>query len=268
MLLASGTIVKMRAEYADPVQYFLPLGETELAMNQLIGKDIQLSFTGQINCVSCGKRTKTSFGQGFCYNCLQTAPEASETVMRPELSKAHLGIARDMDWAREHDLIDHYVYLAVSGELKVGVTRHHQVPTRWIDQGATEAIILACTPNRHIAGVIEVYLKNFFSDKTNWRLMLQNKTIQPVNLHDEKVNAYQLLPAELQQYLYADNKIWQINYPVISFPEKITSVSFDKEPVISGILDGLKGQYLIFSDGRVLNIRKHSGYFLEINLYD
>ncbi len=264
-MLASGTIIKMRSEFADPVKYFLPIGENELPMNELIGKNIQLAFTGQINCISCGKRTKTSFGQGFCYNCLQTAPEASETVMRPELSKAHLGIARDMDWAREHDLIDHYVYLAVSGELKVGVTRHHQVPTRWIDQGATEAIILARTPNRHISGVIEVYLKNFFSDKTNWRSMLQNKTILPVELLQEKEKAFQLLPNELKQYLYSDNQIRQINYPVISFPERVTSVSFDKDPVISGILNGIKGQYLIFSDGRVLNIRKHNGYFVEIS---
>lgn len=267
-MLASGTIIKMRSEYADPVKYFLPLGENELSMNELIGKNIRFSFTGQINCISCGKQTKTSFGQGFCFNCLQTAPEASETVMRPELSKAHLGIARDMEWAREHDLIDHFVYLAISGELKVGVTRHHQVPTRWIDQGASEAIILARTPNRHISGVIEVYLKNFFSDKTNWRSMLQNKTNQTINLQEEKLNAFQLLPAELQQYLHTDDQIWKINYPVLSFPEKNTSVTFDKDPVISGILNGMKGQYLIFSDGRVLNIRKHNGYFLEVSLID
>jgi len=267
-MLASGNINKMRSEFAEPVQYFLSLGETELPMNELIGKSISLKFTGQINCISCGKRTKTSFGQGFCYNCLQTAPEASETVMRPELSKAHLGIARDMDWAREHDLIDHYVYLAVSGELKVGVTRHHQVPTRWIDQGASEAIILARTPNRHISGVIEVFLKNFFSDKTNWRSMLQNKDVQEYNLQQEKLNASQLLPAELQQYITDNNQLWKMIYPVMAFPEKITSVSFDKDPVISGILNGIKGQYLIFLDGRVLNIRKHNGYFLEVSVND
>ena len=264
-MLASGNILKMRSEFAEPVQYFLPLSEIELPMNELIGKPIRLYYTGQINCISCGKRTKTSFGQGFCYSCLQTAPEASETIMRPELSKAHLGIARDMDWARKHDLIDHFVYLAISGELKVGVTRHHQVPTRWIDQGASEAIILAKTPNRHIAGVIEVFLKNYFSDKTNWRSMLQNTTIPEFNLPEEKVNAYRLLPAELQQYLYNDDQIWKIKYPLSTFPEKVNSVSFDKEPLISGILDGIKGQYLIFSDGRVLNIRRHSGYYLEIS---
>jgi hypothetical protein len=267
-MIASGNIIKMRSEFAEPVKYFLPLGENELSMNELLGKSINLKFTGQINCIACGKKTKTSFGQGFCYNCLQTAPEASETIMRPELSKAHLGIARDMDWAREHDLIDHFVYLAVSGELKVGVTRHHQVPTRWIDQGASKAIILAQTPNRHISGVIEVYLKNFFSDKTNWRSMLQNKDLQEYNLTEEKQNACGLLPAELQQYYFADNKIWNMNYPVSAYPEKISSVSFDKDPEISGVLIGIKGQYLIFSDGRVLNLRKHSGYYLEISVLD
>ena len=267
-MLASGNIIKMRSEFAEPVKYFLPMGDMEVSMNELIGAKISLKYTGQINCISCGKKTKTSFGQGFCYNCLQTSPEASETIMRPELSKAHLGIARDMDWAREHDLIDHFVYLAVSGELKVGVTRHHQVPTRWIDQGASHAIILAKTPNRHISGVIEVFLKNFFSDKTNWKSMLQNKDVQEYDLPEEKMNAYQLLPAELKQYLHDDNHIWEFHYPVSVFPDKIASVTFDKDPVISGVLNGIKGQYLIFADGKVLNLRKHSGYFLEVSLND
>lgn len=264
----SGNIVKMRSEFADPVRYFLPLGDSELFMNELLGKSISLRFTGQINCIACGKKTKTSFGQGFCYNCLQTSPEASETIMRPELSKAHLGIARDMEWAQQHDLIDHFVYLAVSGELKVGVTRHHQIPTRWIDQGASEAVLLAKTPNRHIAGVIEVYLKNFFSDKTNWQSMLKNKADQTYNLLEEKTNANQLLPAELQQYYHADNHIWQFNYPVTRYPEKVSGISFDKDPIVTGILEGIKGQYLIFSEGKVLNIRRHSGYFIEVTVND
>ena len=143
-----GNILKMRTEGISPVQYFLPIGDSEIHLNPLLGKQVSLQFTGQINCISCGKQTKTSFGQGFCYNCLQTAPEASESVMRPELSKSHFGIARDLEWAEKHDLIDHFVYLAVSSDVKVGVTRNHQIPTRWIDQGASFAIKLACTPNR------------------------------------------------------------------------------------------------------------------------
>ncbi|MBN1985370.1 MAG: DUF2797 domain-containing protein [Prolixibacteraceae bacterium] len=259
-----GNIHKMRTELAKPVNYFLPVGGNEVEMNPLLGEKISMNFTGQINCISCGKITKTSFGQGFCYNCLQTAPEASESVIRPELSKSHLGIARDMEWAEKHDLIDHFVYLAVSNEIKVGVTRLHQIPTRWIDQGASFAIKLAKTPNRHIAGILEVFLKKHITDKTNWRAMLKNELLENVDLPKEKERIIQLLPAELRKYIEPDNEITTIEYPVHEFPQKIKNVSFDKTPTIEGILKGIKGQYLIFSDDTVLNIRKHNGYFLQV----
>jgi len=259
-----GNILKMRTELANPVHYFLPLGENEINMNECIGKNISLEFTGQINCISCGKITKTSFGQGFCYNCLQTAPEASESIMRPELSKAHLGIARDMEWAKKHDLINHVVYLALSNEVKVGVTRIHQVPTRWIDQGASSAIKLVTTPNRHIAGIIEVFLKKYYTDKTNWRTMLKNELAQGVNLVEEKQKVLKLLPRELQKYAEPNNDIVEIHYPFDAVPEKINNVGFDKTPVIEGQLAGIKGQYLIFNNGSVLNIRKHNGYYLKV----
>lgn len=259
-----GNIEKMRTELANPIQYYLPIGDSELAMNGLIGSAVKMVFEGQINCISCGKKTKSSFAQGFCYSCYQTVPEASETVMRPELSKAQFGISRDMEWSEKHDLIDHFVYLAASSGLKVGVTRHHQLPTRWIDQGASSAIKLAKTPNRHIAGVIEVFLKSYFSDKTNWREMLQNKVDKSINLQEEKVNAQQYLPPELQQYVIDDNSVIELNYPVNQFPEKVSSLNFDKTPGIDGKLLGIKGQYLIFDKNRVLNIRRHNGYFLKL----
>ena len=262
----SGNILKMRVEYGQPVQYFLPVGDREIAMNERIGTNVRLRFSGQINCISCGKKTKTSFSQGFCYSCLQTSPEASETITRPELSKAHLGIARDMEWAREHDLIEHVVYLALSSELKVGVTRCHQVPIRWIDQGASFAIELCRTPNRHIAGVTEVWLKKYFTDKTNWRAMLQNQPGTHTDLLEEKRNALRLLTPELQNYYSGNDEIWEIEYPVQRYPEKITSLTFDKTPEISGTLVGIKGQYLIFGDGSVINIRKHNGYWVEVEV--
>ena len=259
-----GNLLKMRTENTNPVQYFLPLGKDEIQLNPLLGKLVKMKFTGQINCISCGKSTKTSFGQGFCYACLQTAPEASESVLRPELSKAHLGIARDMEWARQHDLIDHFVYLAVSADLKVGVTRHHQVPTRWIDQGASSAVIVARTPNRHIAGITEVWLKQFYTDKTNWREMLRNHELS-CNLSEEKVKAISLLTSELKKYASDSDEITTIQYPVDKYPEKITSLSFDNKPEIEGTLAGIKGQYLIFENGNVLNIRKHNGYYIEFD---
>ncbi len=259
-----GNIRKMMTELASPVNYKLPMGDQLVDMNALIGKEIQFSFAGQINCISCGKQTKTSFGQGFCYNCLQTAPEASESIMRPELSKAQFGIARDMEWAEKHDLTDHFVYLAVSSAVKVGVTRSHQIPTRWIDQGASYAIKLAKTPNRHIAGVIEVFLKKYYTDKTNWRSMLKNEVLDDIDLVAEKQKVLALLPGELKKYEEAENAVTHILYPVEKYPNTVKSIGFDKLPEIEGTLAGVKGQYLIFDDNRVLNMRKHNGYYLTL----
>lgn len=262
-----GNIHKMQTELSSPVKYLLPIGEEKVEMNKLIGQKISLQFDGRINCICCGKKTKTSFNQGFCYNCLQTAPEAAESVIRPELSKSHFGIARDLEWAKKHDLIDHYVYLAVSKEVKVGVTRNHQIPTRWIDQGASYAIKLAKTPNRHIAGVIEVFLKNHFTDKTNWRGMLKNKVAENINLSDEKEKVNQLLPAELRKYTVSGNEVTNIEYPVEQYPQKIKSLGFDKTPSIEGVLTGIKGQYLLFENDMVLNIRKHNGYYISLDVH-
>jgi len=262
----SGNLIKMRSEPENPVRYFLPLGDTEIEMNPLLGKQISLKHNGVINCMNCSKRTTKSYGQGFCYNCFITAPEADESVFRPELSKAHLGIARDMEWATEHDLIDHYVYLSVTSDLKVGVTRHHQLFTRWIDQGAVKAVKLAKTPNRQIAGIIEVFLKRFVGDKTQWQKMLKGEIDPDIDLLSEKERLTGLLPGELKQYADIDQSVFEFTYPGIFTPDKISSVGFDDAPEINGELSGIKGQYLIFNDGRVINIRKFSGYFIDFEI--
>jgi hypothetical protein len=259
-----GNIIKMRTELAEPIRYYLPVGDQEVDMNALLGQHIRFRFDGQINCICCGKKTKTSFGQGFCFSCFKTSPEASETVMNPELSRAQFGISRDMQWSMENDLVDHYVYLAVSKDVKVGVTRGHQIPTRWIDQGASYAIRLAKTPNRHIAGVIEFFLKRFYTDKTNWRDMLENHVNGQFDLIVEKEKAIKLLPAELQQYACEDHEIVRLSYPVLRYPEKVIGLSFDKNPVVEGRLAGIKGQYLLFDNNQAVNIRRHNGYDLTL----
>jgi hypothetical protein len=264
----SGNLIKMRSEPENPVRYFLPLGDVEIEMNLLLGKQIRLKHNGVINCVNCSKRTAKSYGQGFCYNCFITAPEADESVFRPELSKAHLGIARDMEWAIENDLIDHYVYLSVTSDLKVGVTRHHHLFTRWIDQGAVKAVKLAKTPNRQIAGIIEVFLKRFIGDKTQWQKMLKGEIDPGIDLISEKERLTGLLPGELRQYADNDHSVFEFTYPGKLASGKISSVGFDDTPEINGELSGIKGQYLIFNDGRVINIRKYSGYFTDIEIND
>ena len=259
-----GNLLKMRSVLEDPVKYYLPVGSGELFMNDLIGKELRFEYSGQINCIRCGNRTKISFAQGFCYPCFLKAPETSECILRPELCQAHEGISRDMEWSKDHCLQDHYVYLSITSGIKVGVTRSVQVPARWIDQGAVRAIKLAQTPNRHVAGIIEVLLKKHMADKTNWRKMLKNEVDPIPDLLSEKYRIRELLPVDLLDYFSREDEILELTYPVTDYPEKVKSIGFDKTPVIEGNLSGVKGQYLIFNDGAVLNIRKHGGYLVSV----
>lgn len=233
-------------------------------MNARIGKPISINFSGAIYCIRCGARTKTSFSQGFCYPCFTSAPEAEECVLRPELCRAHEGIARDMEYAVSHCLAPQYVYLAVSSGLKVGVTRHTQIPARWIDQGASYAMVIAQAPNRYTAGLIEVALKDIFSDKTNWQQMLKNQLPPLVDLALQRQTALEYLPVHLKQYIVGNGQAAQIQYPVLAYPSKVKALNLDKDPVAAGTLTGIKGQYLIFGDGGVLNIRKFAGYEITV----
>lgn len=255
----------MRTEYFEPVKYFLEYGQESILMNDLLGKQLKIEFTGKINCIKCGAVTKKSFGQGFCYNCFLTAPEAEECVFFPEKCLAHEGIARDMEYAKENCLKPHYVYFSKTSNIKVGVTRQSQIPTRWIDQGASQAVKFAKTPYRQIAGLIEVELKKNFSDKTSWQKMLKNESTDQ-NLIDAKQKAIDLLPEDFKKFLINDNEIIEIKYPFLKVPQKINSMNFDKNNTIEGILTGIKGQYLIFDNEKVLNIRSHSGYNVILNL--
>ncbi len=258
-----GILSKMNVEHSNPIVYTLNL-EENVRFNDLIGKNIKFSFLNKIICRSCGKETKKSFNQGFCYTCFINAPESADCIIRPELCRAHLGEGRDVEWEEKNHNQDHVVYLAASDVVKVGVTRTTQMPTRWIDQGASSAIILAETPNRYLAGVLEVELKNHFSDKTNWQKMLKNDINDSIDLVHEKWSLESVLPSDLTQYFSENDEIFDFDYPISIYPEKIKSLSFDKEAIIEGVLVGIKGQYLIFEGGRVLNIRKHTSYLVEL----
>lgn len=262
--MAIGNLRKMAVAIADDqIQYRLHLSE-EVNMNALIGQTITLSWEGRINCQKCDKVTKKSFGEGFCYPCFASAPEAAECILRPELCRAHLGEGRDPEWEERHHNQPHIVYLAASSAVKVGITRATQVPNRWIDQGATAAIVLAETENRFEAGRIEVALKEFFTDKTHWQKMLKNDIDESIDLVDEKWGLEEHLPADIVEFFSENDTVWDLHYPVDEFPEKVKSVGFDKMPTISGLLKGIKGQYLLFEGGAVLNLRKHTGYYVEI----
>lgn len=266
-MIYQGHIEKMTSKVDGVVHYALPLDDLVVDMDALQGKRIRIEYLNEIKCTACGKITSKSYGQGFCYPCFVSAPEASECVLNPEKCKAHLGEARDLKWAEQHCLIEHIVYLAYSGNLKVGVTRHNQIPTRWIDQGASAAIVLARTPNRHIAGVIEVFLKQYFSDKTQWQQMLCNGGVVDVNLEEEKSKAVALLPVELQQFVSVDNTVANLVYPFVNGkPDEILQVTFDKQKVVEGELTGIKGQYLLIDNKFGLNVRRHRGYLVRVEM--
>jgi len=262
--MVTGILQKMKVVLDNPIQYSLTLEEQEVKINNFIGQVITLTHSGNIFCSCCGKKIKKTFQGGMCFNCFQSAPEASECILRPELCKAHLGEGRDIEWEERNHNQPHVVYLAASDTVKVGVTRNTQIPTRWIDQGATAAIRVAETPNRYEAGRIEVALKNFFTDKTNWQRMLKNDIDLSIDLEETKWSLHEQLPRDITDFYSENDEIIELNYPVIQFPTKIKSLSFDKTAEIQGKLTGIKGQYLIFEDGSVINIRKHTGY--EITL--
>ncbi|MEN8928092.1 MAG: DUF2797 domain-containing protein [Flavobacteriales bacterium] len=257
-------IKKMNTSYDnDTVDYYL--GEQQIHVNELIGNEIEFNYGGVINCTVCGKKTKTSFGQGFCYNHFINSPQASPCIIRPELCEAHLGKGRDVEWENKYHNVPHYVYLAVSSAVKVGITNGKNLPYRWIDQGASSGIILAEVPYRRLAGELEVALKQQFTDKTNWRKMLTNDIITNVDLEEIKWELEETLPSDLSQYLSDNDEITDINYPVLEFPTKVTSVNLEKIPKFRKKLMGVKGQYFLFDDNTVINIRKYTGYNIEIN---
>ena len=262
MTTFEGTLTKMETEMGSPIQYYLIFDSNFINVNQLINKDIEITHKGY-QCLNC-KKAKKIWRQGFCYDCFSTIPAAADWIMKPELSTAHLDIEdRDLDYEKRVQLQPHTVYLALSSEVKVGVTRNTQVPTRWIDQGAVQALPILETPNRYLAGVAEVALKNHFSDKTNWQKMLKNE-VPNANLFEEKSNLKQWLPEEVLPYFIEEDTLYHFDFPVNKYPIKVSSLNLEKTPNFSGKVDGIKGQYLIFEDGTVFNVRTYEGYVVSL----
>lgn len=255
---------KMATTLGGRVGYALHTDKGFLDLAGFIGKPFGLRATGVLTCTVCGRKVPKFYGQGFCFPCFRDAPEASECIIKPELCQAHLGLGRDPEWERAHHAQDHVVYLSHTGGLKVGVTRTAQVPTRWIDQGAVTAMVIGRTPYRQLAGLMEVDLKRLFSDKTDWRAMLRNVAPDIGLLSEARERARAALRHDLRDYLAPDEEPVPIMYPVLAWPPKVTSVQLGRTPEVSGRLMGVKAQYLIWEDGRVLNVRNHAGHHVEL----
>ena len=263
--MSRGIISKMRIDYDTPVQYTFVVSDNLIPLNAYLNRTICLKWTGKVQCF-CGKTLSEFYRQNFCYQCFWNAPQASPSIFKPELCTADLGIEeRDFAWEQEFQIAPHYIYLANSSGLKVGITRKTQKITRWMDQGASQAILLAQVPNRRLSGLIEVELKKILSDKTQWRKMLSGVPMA-LDLKKEKAKYLSIIPKDLHQYIIDDNSVTEISYPVIRYPFKIpnkNSLSFQKDSVVEGKLMGIKGQYLMLDNDRVFNVRKHEGYIID-----
>ncbi len=269
----SGNIRKMQSRLDHPVSYSLSFSNELVAMNGLISKKISLEYSGKINCVHCGRNTNKSFNQGYCYPCFQKLAQCDSCIMSPEKCHYESGTCREPLWGEEFCMQDHIVYLANSSGIKVGITRASQVPTRWVDQGAVQALPVFRVRTRQQSGFLEMLFKQHISDKTNWRTMLKGETeeldldIQRQHLLKECAEDIKSLQDRFGIHaisVLTGMKAVTIDYPVNNYPSTISSLSFDKEQKIEGVLEGIKGQYLILDSG-VLNIRKFSGY--EISLH-
>ena len=254
---------KMHSVFNDPVKYLMNINGVEYKLNDYIGKGIKIEWQKKVVC-HCGKEFSKFYRASFCYNCYWNSPLASQSIYKPELCTAHLGIEeRDLEFEKQLQLSDHYVYLANSSGLKVGITRSSQVPNRWIDQGASQAIILALVPNRRFSGDIEVALKYYVKDKTNWRKMLSSEPAR-LDLKGIKKGLITKVPNEYQKYISSDDSITRISYPIIKYPLKIKSLKLEKTNLIDGIINGIKGQYIFLDNDKVFNIRSHEGFVVNI----
>ena len=268
-----GTLTKMYTQLDSIVQYELPVGKERIPLNSLIGKSIKLRFTGQILCVHCNRSIKKSFNQGYCYPCFTSLAQCDMCIMKPETCHYDAGTCREPQWGETFCFQPHIVYLANSSGIKIGITRQSQTPTRWIDQGAVQALPIFKVQSRFQSGLIEVAFAKHVSDKTSWQKMLKNH-VQPIDLFEKRDNLINLCQAELTEISrrFSENEITpilnepivEIHYPIETYPKKITSFNFDKNPLISGVLQGIKGQYLLLDTG-VINIRKYSGYEVEFS---
>jgi len=261
--MTTGILKKMLTEKPlgdEPISYALDLNGVLIGLNALIGKPLTLHFTGKCQCIACGRAIKKTFQQGYCYPCTLKLAQTDLCILKPEICHHHLGTCRDESFAQNHCFIPHSVYLANCGSAKVGLTRTHQKMSRWADQGASQALEIATLPNRREAGFLEVALKEFLSDRTNWRKMLSDK-IDPIDLITIRNEVFPKLPAQLQTYR-VDSEPAALTYPVLSFPQKIISHDLDKNPTLTGTLMGIKGQYVIF-ENTVMNLRKYQGYEID-----
>ena len=262
----------MRVQGGSPVSYALPLDDQQLPLNPILGNTLRLKFSGEIHCCHCGRKTNKSFNRGYCYPCFKGLARCDRCIVSPENCHFHLGTCREPEWGEQFCMSDHIVYLANSSGVKVGITRTSQIPTRWIDQGAIQAMPVFRVASRYHSGLVEDVFRRVVSDRTNWRAMLKG-AVEPLDMPAVRSDVLNQCREDLQQLereagiqslQYLDGaEVVEIAYPVLEYPTKINSLNLDKDPLVEGTLLGIKGQYLILDTG-VINMRKYTSYLVEV----
>ena len=260
----SGQVRKMNVKFGNPIQYYLNLNKESHFLNSYIGSNLKISWQGLITCIECDRKTKKSYDQGYCFVCSRDLPENEICSVRPELCDHKNGNEAAQEFWKNYCNVDHFVYLSLTSGVKVGITRHYNIPDRWIDQGAVKGLVIAKVPERILSGQIEVAVSKQFADKTNWRKMLKGES-EDLDLSKLRKKAHELFPENLKPYALESEEIQEIIYPIESVPDKINSHNLDKVPEFKERLTGIKGQYLIF-ETRVINMRKYSGYHIDFEL--
>ncbi|MCM2971510.1 DUF2797 domain-containing protein [Larsenimonas suaedae] len=271
---ACGVLSKMpTAAATEPAHYTLRVGEQHLELDNALGARVRIEPTGRIFCLHCGRATKKSFAQGFCYPCFKGLARCDLCIVKPETCHYHLGTCREPEWGETHCFAPHVVYLANASGAKVGITKPSQIPTRWIDQGASQALIIARVATRQQAGFVEALLRERVSDRTNWQKMLKGAPA-PVDLPALRDELFEQLAEKLEALkafagpeaiTLVDEPVVTLSFPIERYPTKVTTWNLDKHAVVDGRLEGIKGQYLLLDSG-VLNVRKFGGYEVNVRI--
>ena len=278
MLISNGFLRKLSINHGDVVQYALScdLG-TDVPLNNMMGKQLTFKFSGAIECIYCKRPIKKSFNQGYCFVCFRKLARCDQCIVKPELCHYHLGTCREPEWGNNVCMKKHVVYLSVTSGIKVGITKQKNIPSRWFDQGATLALPIYEVHNRLQSGLLESVIKKSMSDKTNWRAMLKEDIYaidlksfwtQHLESHQSEINTIiENNPHFADKHPRPIDKNYDMQsfvYPRLDCPLVIKSINVDKTPSFTGTLIAMKGQYLLFDIG-VINIRKYTGYHVEIN---
>ncbi len=264
-----GHLHKMHTEIGSPIRYSLELGGQRVVLSDYLGQRIRIDYQQKIECSHCGRSTRKSFSQGYCYPCFISLAQCDRCIVSPETCHYHLGTCREPEWGLANCMRPHIIYLSNTSGVKVGITRETQLPTRWIDQGAVQALAILRVNKRYHSGLIEHAFKQHVSDRTNWRSMLKND-VEDIDLYQVYETLWPQVKSKIDAELMADveeiansDSALALHYPALAYPTKVSSFNLDKEPRVEGRLDAIKGQYLILDNG-VINIRKYGGYLVNL----